>query len=92
MVIPDRFPENFVPDWENAPAWARWWAMSPTNDPYLNTFRAAWFEVEPVLAKTKWGTECWSIPGNKHSQEDYGFTDVPDWKAIKLQRPSRGQA
>jgi hypothetical protein len=92
MIVPEKFPEGFVPDWDNAPKWAKWWAMSPTDDPYMNSFRGRWFEVEPVIAKTRWGTECWSIPANKRDQEDYGFVDVPDWKAIKMQRPHKEQA
>lgn len=89
MVTPEQFPADFVPDWENAPAWARWWVLSPTDDPYLNSFRAWWSDVEPVLGETRWGSECWTAPKSKHEQEDYGFIDVPDWKAIKMQRPAK---
>ena len=72
------YPE---PDWNNAPEWARWWAVEPDGTEYGS---AHWYAEQPSI-EDAW----WSEP--THSQFCHDETvDLPlgcDWRLTLRKRP-----
>jgi hypothetical protein len=72
------YPE---PDWDNAPEWARWWAVEPDGEEYGS---AHWYAEQPSI-ENAW----WSEPTNSKFGHDE-TVNLPlgcDWRLTLRKRP-----
>ena len=62
---------EFQPDWDEAPDWARWWAVDQRDDGAL---AAGWFEERPALLPESGLSAFWSYaPGGPAYRAAPGF-------------------
>lgn len=73
-------PVEPKPNWKNAPVWANWWAVEPTNMAY-------WHEAQPDCEKG-----YWSVSSDNRCFHD-GYVNTPlgyNWRGSLHQRPQVG--
>ena len=77
-AMPSRYPE---PDWDNAPKWARWWAVEPDGEEYGS---AHWYAEQPSIADSWW---------NEPTSSRFCFDETVnlplgcDWRLTLRKRP-----
>jgi len=70
-------PRVPMPNWDDAPEWAMWWAVEPDDS-------ANWFEREPQKILSYWAE------GGRIERNDFVIVPIGvDWRTLKRPRPTK---